>query len=76
VTLQFQAIHKSVKNHRGAIIRTEPDQYAIKSACGRFTVCKIVIGGKPTFEAWEGRTRLGSALDAAAAKAICEGVNA
>jgi hypothetical protein len=48
------------------------DQYAIRSACGSYTVCKVFMGGRVIFEGWHGKQHLGCEGDPEAAKRLCE----
>lgn len=47
------------------------DRYAIRSECGRYTVCRVMAGGH-WYEAWHGKERLGWDREAHVAKGMCE----
>jgi len=47
------------------------DKYAIRSDCGRYTVCRFISDGH-WYEAWHGKERLGQDREASIAKSMCE----
>ena len=52
-----------IRNREG-----EVSKYAIRSACGRWRVCRVTVCGVDRFELWDGRELKASYMTAAEAK--------
>lgn len=51
---------------------TKLSEYCLQSDCKQFTVAKIYIRGIARYEAWHGKSMLGTFVNADLAKAECE----
>lgn len=57
----------SIKDRDGMV-----NKYAVRSACGQYTACKVVVFGRSYFEAWHGKDRIGVSLSPELAKDLCQ----